>query len=181
MAITINGSGTITGISAGGLPDGSVTAADLASSLDLSGKTVTLPSGVGGKILQVKESYSSTDVTGITSATLLTSVNITPSSSTSKMIIFGSVYAYAINNGNGIACLQIRHGSSAGTSGTLIDDVCEGSDANVSAYTNESLLVTHTPGNTNEVYYNLVQGKGSINTSSVSAFSYGIIVLEIEP
>ena len=31
MAITINGNGTITGISAGGLPDGSVTAATLAS------------------------------------------------------------------------------------------------------------------------------------------------------
>jgi len=43
MAITINGSGTITGITAGGLPDGAVTADDLASTLDLSGKTVTLP------------------------------------------------------------------------------------------------------------------------------------------
>jgi len=32
MAITINGSGTITGVSAGGLPDGSITADDLASS-----------------------------------------------------------------------------------------------------------------------------------------------------
>jgi hypothetical protein len=31
MAITINGSGTITGISAGGLPDGSVTADDIAA------------------------------------------------------------------------------------------------------------------------------------------------------
>ena len=49
MSITINGSGTITGISAGGLPDGSVTAADIESSLDLTGKTVTLPSGTGGK------------------------------------------------------------------------------------------------------------------------------------
>lgn len=61
MAITINGAGTITGINAGGLPDGcvvaddlatdavttvkldngSVTDAKLASSLDFSGKTVT--------------------------------------------------------------------------------------------------------------------------------------------
>ena len=48
MAITINGTGTITGISAGGLPDGSVTAADLATTLDLSGSTITLPSGTGG-------------------------------------------------------------------------------------------------------------------------------------
>ena len=42
MSITINGSGTITGISAGGLPDGSITNDDLAGSIDdakLSGTT----------------------------------------------------------------------------------------------------------------------------------------------
>jgi len=43
MAITINGSGTVTGITAGGLPDGSITADDLASTLDLSSKTLTIP------------------------------------------------------------------------------------------------------------------------------------------
>ena len=34
--------------------DGSITAAKLASTLNLTGKTVTLPAGVGGKIIQVK-------------------------------------------------------------------------------------------------------------------------------
>ena len=34
--------------------DGSITATKLASTLDLSGKTLTLPAGVGGKIIQVK-------------------------------------------------------------------------------------------------------------------------------
>jgi hypothetical protein len=62
MPITINGTGTITGISAGGLPDGSVTAADIESSLDLTGKTVTLPSGTGGKILQIVQTEK-TDTT----------------------------------------------------------------------------------------------------------------------
>ena len=47
MAITINGSGTITGITAGGLPDGVITADDLASDAK--------PIGVG---------QSWTDVTG---------------------------------------------------------------------------------------------------------------------
>lgn len=55
MPITVNGSGTITGMSAGGLPDASVVAADLANPLDLSGHTVTLPSGTGGKILNVSQ------------------------------------------------------------------------------------------------------------------------------
>ena len=63
MAITINGTGSITGLTAGGLPDGSVTAADLASSLDLTGKTVTLPSGTGGKVLQVVQGFTDTSVT----------------------------------------------------------------------------------------------------------------------
>ena len=44
MSITINGSGTLTGISAGGYPDATVTADDLAGTLDISGKTLTLPS-----------------------------------------------------------------------------------------------------------------------------------------
>ena len=42
MAITINGSGTVTGISAGGLPDGVVQIADLGAT-----------SGKNGPILQV--------------------------------------------------------------------------------------------------------------------------------
>ena len=48
MAITSNGSGTITGVSAGGLPDGSVTADDLASTLDLGSKTLTIPTDTTG-------------------------------------------------------------------------------------------------------------------------------------
>ena len=46
MPITIAGSGTITGLSAGGLPAGSVTSA-------------TLASGAGGKILQVVQNHVS--------------------------------------------------------------------------------------------------------------------------
>ena len=61
MAITINGSGTITGISAGGLPDNCITAADLATTLDLSGSTLTLPTVtgtiVGRKQAQLTGSY----------------------------------------------------------------------------------------------------------------------------
>jgi hypothetical protein len=60
MAITINGTGTITGISAGGYPDATVTADDLASNavttVKINDGAVTaakLASGVGGKILNV--------------------------------------------------------------------------------------------------------------------------------
>ena len=97
MAITINGTGTITGISAGGYPDGTVTADDLASTLDLTGKTVTLPSGTGGKVLQVQ--YNSTTSIGSQAHTANTdnphsylTVDITPVSQTS--IIYVSYHLF---------------------------------------------------------------------------------------
>ena len=85
MPIVLNGSGTITGISAGGLPDGIIQAADLAS-------------GVGGKILQVQSSikkdtasfdlssgyFSNSTQTGI-------QVSITPSNSNNKILLFGMI------------------------------------------------------------------------------------------
>ena len=96
MAITINGSGTITGISAGGLPDNCVTAADLATTLDLSSNTVTLPSGTGGKILQVVSSTKTTSTqynTGQTWTDLGINVNITPSSTNSKILVLWQIRA----------------------------------------------------------------------------------------
>jgi len=78
MPIVLNGSGTVTGISVGGLPDGIVDGD-------------TLASGVGGKILQVVSTtktnkFSTTtseawvDITGL-------SVSITPTSSSNKILI----------------------------------------------------------------------------------------------
>ena len=99
MPISINGSGTITGISAGGLPDNCVTAADLATTLDLSSSTITLPSGTGGKILQVV-SATKTNVatTTSTSPTAISgfSASITPTVSGSNVLIMVSC---AISNG----------------------------------------------------------------------------------
>ena len=91
MAITINGTGSITGLTAGGLPDGSVTAADIETSLDLTGKTVTLPSGTGGKILQVVQTVK-TDTYSTTSSSTETDItgmaaSITPSATSSKILV----------------------------------------------------------------------------------------------
>ena len=55
MPVTINGNGTITGISAGGLPDGCITADDLAS-------------GAGGKLLQVVQTVKSDSFTSSSKA-----------------------------------------------------------------------------------------------------------------
>ena len=131
MAIEINGSGTITGIIAGGYPDatvtaddlaatldlsgktvtladGSVTAGQLATTLDLSGKTVTLPSGAGGKVLQiVQDSDNAAADLGAISPSAETSalltVSITPTYSNSKMLILANA-----KGGTGYAYMAMR-------------------------------------------------------------------------
>jgi len=131
MPITLNGSGTVTGISAGGLPDGCIQSADLAS-------------GAGGKILQVQQAikknvfsadttassigFVSGDITGL-------SVSITPSSATNKMLLIPSIsssndgrllYIYkdgslidqvgdAANDGDGNALLRATFGNENNT------------------------------------------------------------------
>ena len=108
MAITINGAGTITGISAGGLPDGvivnddiantTITDAKLHTSLDFSGHTVTgLPAG--GKILKV-ESTPMSVATGISGSSYSTytdsgvTATFTPTAATSKVFINLSLFTH---------------------------------------------------------------------------------------
>ena len=84
MPVIINGSGSITGLSVGGLPDGTVDAD-------------TLASGVGGKVLQVvsttkKDVFSeaisaggiSADITGLT-------VSITPANASNKIFLMANL------------------------------------------------------------------------------------------
>ena len=59
MPISINGSGSITGLSAGGLPDGSIQLADLATTGTASGSTFLRGDGAfaeagGGKVVQIQ-------------------------------------------------------------------------------------------------------------------------------
>ena len=78
MAITINGNGTVTGISVGGLPDGIV-------------DRDTLATQAKGSILQVKQTVktdtSSTDNVNSFEDISGMSVAITPSSTSSKILV----------------------------------------------------------------------------------------------
>ena len=90
MPIAINGSGTITGVSVGGLPDGIVDTDMIANSNVTAGK---LASGVGGKILQIQSTTSETATTTTSSSfTDVTgfSLAITPSAATSKVLIIAA-------------------------------------------------------------------------------------------
>ena len=99
MPITLNGSGTITGVSVGGLPDGIVDTDMIAAA------AVTAPKRGAGSVLQVVSSVK----TDVASASVNRnsdwvghglSVSITPSSASNKILIFGQVtVGSSINDG----------------------------------------------------------------------------------
>lgn len=111
MTVTIDGT---TGVSL--VQDGVVTAADLSSTLDLTGKTVTLPAGTGGKVLQVvtttKTNTDTSSSTGYVAVGL--DATITPTSTSSKILITASV-ATGCNTGSANVAFRIRN-VTAGTS-----------------------------------------------------------------
>ena len=102
MPITLNGSGTVSGLSVGGLPDGSIASADLAA-------------GVGGKVLQIVETVKD-DTTSATSVDTWEdisglSVSITPASASNKILVLATVNV-AVSSGTYYA-LRLEKGGSA--------------------------------------------------------------------
>lgn len=121
MAIAINGSGTVTGISVGGLPDGIVDSGTLATNSVDSDELINgaidaahLASGVGGKVLQVvSATKSDTTATNSTSWPDIPglSISITPSATTSKVLVF---YQILVGRANGVVALfRLMRGSTA--------------------------------------------------------------------
>ena len=101
MPVTINGDGSITGLSVGGLPNGTVNADTLASNAVTSPK---LASGVGGKVLQIQKTLvtasstiSCTNGSGLSgSHDSALAVSITPTSASN--IIYINVFAVGEGN-----------------------------------------------------------------------------------
>ena len=107
MALVLNGSGSITGLSAGGLPDGSVTADDIAS----------LPAG---SVLQVVQSTLAPTLVQTTSTSFVTSTlsaSITPSSSSNKILVMCSGGApYTDTNSQSLFLTIYRNSTNLGNS-----------------------------------------------------------------
>ena len=113
MAITINGNGTVTGVSVGGLPDGIVDTDMLAAGAVTAAKKGT------GSILQVVSAFSNThlssssttyvDLTGVTAT-------ITPTSSSNKILIICSI-ALSKENNHSFHGRIVRNGSAISGSG----------------------------------------------------------------
>ena len=117
MPITINGNGTITGLSSGGLPAGSVTSATLATG------TVTgaLPTGSVVQTVHAStpdaEYYSNSN-----SWTDYLSVSITPTSSSNKVLIYHVVtYGGNDNSYAGGRCYRTGSGTTNGVVKTPVN------------------------------------------------------------
>ena len=117
MPIAVNGSGTITGISVGGLPDGCVDTDTLATSV------------TRGKILQVVQTVK-TDVTSFTSNSSSTyadisgmSAAITPSSTSNKILVTFTVNVSTSTSdrNNSIKLLRGSSDICVGTAGTSLN------------------------------------------------------------
>jgi hypothetical protein len=107
MALVLNGSGSITGLSAGGLPDGSVTADDIAS----------LPAGSVIQVVQgtLAPTLVQTSSTSFVTSTL--SASITPSSSSNKILVMCSGGApYTEANGRSLWLTIYRNSTNLGNS-----------------------------------------------------------------
>ena len=159
MPVSINGNtGVLTGLAVGGVPDGIVDADMLAANSVTSGK---LASGVGGKILQVKQTFkndtastssgSFSDISGLT-------VSITPSATSSKVLYKGSLYlAYTGAEGN--FRLKRTIGGTATDIGvsSVLDDDADGTFAigGSSLYLTANFEFLDSPNTTSAITYGI--------------------------
>ena len=168
MPITLNGSGTVTGISVGGLPDGIVDTDMIAAG------AVTAPKRGAGAILQVKQalktddfssnSYAYADITGL-------SVSITPASSSNKILVLVQLTGDGTQGATRAGFRIFRDGNTAIGSGDAYQNRVTGFGNIYHPSDNHQIgslvaSVLDTPGDTNSHTYK-IQVSNLNNTSFV--------------
>ena len=163
MAITINGDGTLTGISVGGLPDGIVDTDMLATDAVTAAKIGSLPSG---SILQVVQTIKSNiftttsssfvDVTGL-------SASITPSSSSNKILCVVNVGIGTSSTGADNKVQVLR-----GSTEIVANDVLVRTDS-VSICQNWNISVLDSPSTTSATTYKVQVLSESTHTVKVNS------------
>jgi hypothetical protein len=163
MAIVINGSGTVTGLAVGGLPDGTVDDGTVASGIASSKLTGALPAISGasltgftdaqmpaGSVLQVVQAITSTEIVIGTSYTSCLTVTITPSSSSSRILVKFNTGGIIGETTNAIR-MQIKRGS------TVIKYSVRYGYHNISNYTALPVMyeMLDSPSTTSAITYTL--------------------------
>ena len=175
MPISINGSGTITGISTGGLPDGIVDTDMIAAN------AVTAPKKGSGSILQVKSFTKTNTASFEISGTYFSNatqtgiqVSITPSNASNKILLFGQISIDVVGEQYNIGAAfekagSILTGSIADVDGNRkrVTSLGDGSTA-AQAFPTIPLLYEDTAGGTSAITYGILMN----NPSSISRIVY---------
>ena len=176
MAIQINGNGTITGISVGGLPDGIVDTDMIAASAVTPAKST-----ITSKILQVVHGFTTTfsnhTTTSMTDIGLQAS--ITPASSSNKILVFGNIGGIETSGDN------YGGGELLRDSTVIIADIDRGIGYTADSTrqgTNSPFSILDSPSSTSSITYKVrfrvPAGGGSISTQTNGSRS-AITLMEI--
>ena len=123
MAITLNGSTGIVeaniadnAITTNKIASGAVAAGDLASTLDLSGKTVTLPTSVAGKVFQTKVLVDNTNIstTSTSYQNIWSDISITMTGN-NKLLVMAFVSGIKFGNSDARGTFKLFIDGSAST------------------------------------------------------------------
>jgi len=163
MAITLNGSGTVSGISAGGLPDGIIQSADLAS-------------GVGGKVLQVvqatkTDTASNSTASGGAWTPTTPKCSITPSNASNKILIQATIPLAITQDQHNIYLTVLKNGSLMSFIGDADGNMTR-STVGTFNYNNYRFQAAHysyldTAGGTSAIEYSLKLTHDSGSTTTI--------------
>ena len=132
MPITINGNGTIAGLSVGGLPDGTVAADTLATGA-ASGSKITMPTGTVVQVVQgTFTGTNNTTGTGLVDTGITKSITVTGSN---KVLVSYTCYMSAAAGVYGVRTVLVRGSSQI----FLGDQPSTGMRATGGGWTNNSL------------------------------------------
>jgi hypothetical protein len=185
MAIAINGTGTITGISVGGLNDSIITSSELANGAVTAAKIDSLPAG---SILQVAKNQK-LDVASATTTSAWTSftgctVTITPADSGNRVFgffsfshgasVFHNIRNFRVVRGSTVVS-DVATGVTVQSTISRLRDLYDANGANYSMLVFEDDLTGYTSGSITYTlqYYATQAGTYYINRSSADTAEWG--------
>ena len=166
------------------IANGAIVGDDINSTFNLTGKTVTLPAGVGGKVLQVVSAFTTTEATSnsTTYADTNLTATITPSSTSNKVLVLISQSGSKASTDTLLNIRVYRGATEIG--GTIAGRSIgyTGSTATNYVGTGFSCSILDTPSSTSALTYktqfNNNAGSGTVRVNVDSGASY-ITLLEI--
>ena len=201
MAIVINGSGTVTGLAVGGLPDGTVDSDTIATGTivnadinDLAASKLTgaLPaiSGAsltnlpdGGKMLQTPlftQANTSITIATTTMTDIGLSVAITPSSTSSKIMVWWLVHT-TLSPQDGFSARLLKDSTVVWTGKSNNIDIKNNMTSGYDSMYRWAYMYLDSPNTTSSVTYKVQVGAESGDTIEVSSYDgySSLLVMEV--